>query len=136
MKSLEGEHNIMEAANNKFLQHHFLYYHLLLQSDTKSTGCAAIFLSILYCRYSVVKIQSSVQFRNSSKNLFISITHVSLQLSKLYSLYIICQKSISKKDIFSVFFHWKYFFQQSSRFQIAIFLQPFIGHHGSAFEYY
>ena len=44
-----------------------------------------IFPSIFYCRYSVVKTQSTKDFKTQSSTAFISITHISLQLSKFYS---------------------------------------------------
>ena len=93
-----------------------------------------IFPSIFYCHYSVVKTQSKIEFQTQFSILFTSITHISLQLSNFFSLYIIHYESTSKKDIFLVLFLRKYVFQQSLGFQITNFLQPFMGHHAGCFE--
>lgn len=62
------------------------------------------FASLFYVRYLVVKTQSNlaVEFKTQFSIFFISITYASLQLSKLYSQYIIHQKTTSTEDIFLV----------------------------------
>ena len=87
------------------------------------------FASLFYVRYLVVKTQSNlaVEFKTQFSIFFISITYASLQLSKLYSHYIIHQKTTSTEDVFSacaffsgstfskylVVFKWQFFYSLS-----------------------
>lgn len=88
------------------------------------------FASLFYVCYLVVKTQSNlaVEFKTQFSIFFISITYASLQLSKLYSQYLIHQKTTSTEDIlhsacaffsgstfskYLVVFKWQFFYTLS-----------------------
>ena len=93
-----------------------------------------IFPSIFYCRYSVVKTQSSIEFQNPIFHPFhFNNIYFIAVVKLLFIIHCPLEKHFKEGYIFSVFFLFqKCVFQQSSSFQIAKFLQPFMAHHGGA----
>ena len=83
---------------------------------------SGIFPSTSYYRYLVVKMRCSIEFQNSIFHLFhFNTFHFIAVVEVLFLIHFPLQKHF-KGYIFSVFHSlWKCVFQQSSRFQIAIY---------------